>query len=384
MTLRKTFIFFAALLSAVFCRAENAAVAGGSEFSEGRAAKILAEKTVRLESVSKKIAAARDRIEELESALAARADSDSASRFYDAQAAELSAKLAAFESELPCSVKSARAKKMSAPELSAHLSLRGQKWLDALLKPLSPIPFTAVSASDGSTVGGEFFRVGAFGYFVAKDSRAGFVSPDGVLYGEKFGGQIRAFAEGKSHTLPADISGGAVLADEKSPRGFWGDVERGGIFMLPILLFALLSAAVAVWKTAQFWRMRNPYSLLSSAFEKSGADGNWEDAAYAVIGRVERRLRSRLSVLSVTAAVAPLFGLLGTVSGIVKTFAGLSLSGAAQAKSMGAGIAEALITTEYGLAVAIASYVAYALLSRRVRAEVSKMEDFAEKLADGK
>ena len=154
--------------------------------------------------------------------------------------------------------------------------------------------------------------------------------------------------------------------------------------MLPILFFALLSAAVAVWKTAQFWRMRNPYPLLRSAFEKSDADGNWEDAAYAVIGRVERRLRSRLSVLSVTAAVAPLFGLLGTVSGIVKTFAGLSLSGAAQAKSMGAGIAEALITTEYGLAVAIASYVAYALLSRRVRVEVSKMEDFAEKLADGK
>lgn len=383
MTLRKTF-FIAALFAAFFCRAENVAAAGGAEFSRERAAKILAEKTAQLESVSKKIAAARERIEELESALAARADSDSASRFYDEQAAELSAKLAAFESELPCAAKSARAKKMSAPELSAHLLLRGQKWLDALLKPLSPIPFNAVSASDGSDVDGEFFRVGAFGYFVAKDSRAGFVSPDGVLYGEKFGGKIRAFAEGKSQTLPADISGGAVLADETSPRGFWGDIERGGIFMLPILFFALLSAAVVVSKSVQFWRMRNPYPLLRSAFEKSGADGCWEDAAYAVIGRVERRLRSRLSVLSVTAAVAPLFGLLGTVSGIVKTFAGLSLSGAAQAKSMGAGIAEALITTEYGLAVAIASYVAYAVFSRRVRAEVSKMEDFAEKLADGK
>ena len=91
MTLRKTFIFFAAFLAAFFCRAENVAVAGGSEFSQERAAKILTEKTARLESVSKKIAAARARIEELESALAARADSDSASRFYDAQAAELSA-----------------------------------------------------------------------------------------------------------------------------------------------------------------------------------------------------------------------------------------------------------------------------------------------------
>ena len=74
---------------------------------------------------------------------------------------------------------------------------------------------------------------------------------------------------------------------------------------------------------------------------------------------------SSLSVPSITATVSPLLGLLGTVSGIIKTFADLSAN-SSQAGDISDGIGEALITTEYGLIVAIPALIANALISRRI------------------
>ena len=102
-----------------------------------------------------------------------------------------------------------------------------------------------------------------------------------------------------------------------------------------------------------------------------------EEAAYeSMLGAGEKLFRW-LSVLSVTAAVAPLFGLLGTVTGIIKTFADLSERGAEQAQHISEGIGEALITTEYGLAVAIPAFVAHAILSRRAKGIMADMEKLA-------
>ena len=84
-----------------------------------------------------------------------------------------------------------------------------------------------------------------------------------------------------------------------------------------------------------------------------------------------------LSVLSVTAAVSPLFGLLGTVTGIIKTFGDLSFHGAGEAQFISAGISEALITTEYGLVVAIPAFIAHAILSRRAKSVLADMEKLA-------
>ena len=95
----------------------------------------------------------------------------------------------------------------------------------------------------------------------------------------------------------------------------------------------------------------------------------------------EGRLFSGLSVLSVAAAVAPLFGLLGTVTGIIKTFSDLAERGAERAQFISAGIGEALITTEYGLIVAIPAFVLHAVLSRRARGVVADMEKIAADFA---
>jgi biopolymer transport protein ExbB len=78
--------------------------------------------------------------------------------------------------------------------------------------------------------------------------------------------------------------------------------------------------------------------------------------------------------LGSTAAVAPLLGLLGTVTGMIRTFKALTTGGMGDPMAMAGGIAEALITTAAGLVVAIPALVVYRYLRGRVDAIVIRME----------
>lgn len=68
---------------------------------------------------------------------------------------------------------------------------------------------------------------------------------------------------------------------------------------------------------------------------------------------VAARLDRYLSAISVLAAVSPLFGLLGTVTGMISTFDVITLFGTGNARAMAGGISEALVTTQSGLLVSI-------------------------------
>jgi biopolymer transport protein ExbB len=81
--------------------------------------------------------------------------------------------------------------------------------------------------------------------------------------------------------------------------------------------------------------------------------------------RERRYIRRFLSVIAVLAAVAPLFGLLGTVTGMMTTFDVISVFGTGNAKAMAGGISEALTTTQSGLLVAIPGLFMSAFLVRR-------------------
>ena len=71
---------------------------------------------------------------------------------------------------------------------------------------------------------------------------------------------------------------------------------------------------------------------------------------------------------------APLLGLLGTVTGIINTFKLITVFGSGDVKTLSGGISEALITTEFGLIVAIPSLLLHAFLSRKARGVVDQME----------
>jgi biopolymer transport protein ExbB len=89
-----------------------------------------------------------------------------------------------------------------------------------------------------------------------------------------------------------------------------------------------------------------------------------------------------LSILAVLGAVAPLLGLLGTVTGMIDTFRAITLHGTGDPRMLSGGISEALITTELGLMVAIPIMILHTILSRRVDHIVAEMEEKAVTLTN--
>lgn len=98
-------------------------------------------------------------------------------------------------------------------------------------------------------------------------------------------------------------------------------------------------------------------------------------------GRQETpRLERRLVWLETIAQAAPLLGLLGTVLGMIKTFASISSVGLGDPQVLSEGISEAMITTATGLAIGIPTLVAHNLLAARAESYVVEIEAQASRL----
>jgi biopolymer transport protein ExbB len=95
-----------------------------------------------------------------------------------------------------------------------------------------------------------------------------------------------------------------------------------------------------------------------------------EDAGRHVVHDLERYLNP----LGTIAAITPLLGLLGTVSGMIRAFTAITAQGVGNPTVLAGGIAEALITTAAGLTVAIPSLIAYRFLRGRVDGLVVMIE----------
>lgn len=87
----------------------------------------------------------------------------------------------------------------------------------------------------------------------------------------------------------------------------------------------------------------------------------FEEVRSAHIPQVDRRI----TFLSILVSVAPLMGLLGTVTGMLQTFEGLTKNVGRTIDLIAAGISEALITTQTGLVIAIPGYVMIYMIMRR-------------------
>jgi len=87
------------------------------------------------------------------------------------------------------------------------------------------------------------------------------------------------------------------------------------------------------------------------------------------------RLRRGLGALSVIAAVAPLLGLLGTVTGIIETFQSLTQFGAGDPRMLSGGISLALVTTVMGLIVAIPLVMSHSVLSAKSNALIQSLDE---------
>lgn len=95
-----------------------------------------------------------------------------------------------------------------------------------------------------------------------------------------------------------------------------------------------------------------------------------EDAGRHVVHDLERYLNT----LGTIAAISPLLGLLGTVSGMIRAFTAITTQGVGDPTVLAGGISEALITTAAGLAVAIPALIAHRYLRGRIEELVVKIE----------
>jgi biopolymer transport protein ExbB len=182
---------------------------------------------------------------------------------------------------------------------------------------------------------------------------------------------------------------------EEGELSIMEELQKGGIWIYPILFFAVLSLIIAIVKALQIINIQVPIKaasldgLYKGPFEllrktAKGYQGKnpeiLEEILYEAIIDMQVKLEKALPLIAVTAATAPLLGLLGTVTGMIDVFRQITNFANPENSELARGISEALVTTKFGLVTAIPSLIAHALLTRRLQGIISKMEGFSARL----
>lgn len=132
---------------------------------------------------------------------------------------------------------------------------------------------------------------------------------------------------------------------------------------------------------ANFFSELRPGALREDAPAQPGLSEAQLNALWLVLEKVQDEERDALAGglvwLAIVAVTAPLLGLLGTVLGVMNAFVGVATTGAANIAAVAPGIAEALITTAFGLVAAIPAAIAYNYYTNRLNRFSGEMEGFA-------
>ncbi|MGD9141157.1 MAG: MotA/TolQ/ExbB proton channel family protein [bacterium] len=279
---------------------------------------------------------------------------------------------------------------------------------------------------DGEDHAGTVLTLGRFTSAYREGGEIGFLnySPAGrrfyamsALPSRRVRGQIRNYIEGESDSAPIDLSGGAALRQITHKTSLTEQLRAGGPIVYPILAIAVAALVIVVNKIIFLGKVRRNTGKYMTRVNRLAAEGNWEECEAIVrrhkgehspvnhvieagltarcedretqesilqeaILREIPRLERGLSPLAIFGAVAPLLGLLGTVTGMIETFRVITLFGTGDPKLMSGGISEALVTTELGLAVAIPIMLVHTFLQRRVDHIIGEMEEKAVSLTN--
>jgi len=220
--------------------------------------------------------------------------------------------------------------------------------------------------------------------------------------------QIRTYMSGQAEAAPIDISRGSALRQFAHKLSLWEQIPRGGPIVWPILGIAVLAGLIILERTVYLLRKnvnaerfanivcihaarhewdecqrlcelkkKKPLARVLSAglkghrMSREDLENVLQEAILNEIPRLERFL----STLGMLAAIAPLLGLLGTVTGMINTFHVITYFGTGDPRMMSGGISEALVTTMLGLSVAIPIMLSHTLLSRKVETMIARMEE---------
>lgn len=181
-----------------------------------------------------------------------------------------------------------------------------------------------------------------------------------------------------------DVTRGGILGLLVETPTFGDQVEAGGYVGYAIIALGIIGLLIAIWRwialtndsrkvTAQLKSdtvsTNNPLGRVLAAYEANrNADTETLELKLSEAALKEMPgLTKGLLFIKVVSVVAPLMGLLGTVTGMINTFQVITLYGAGDPKLMAGGISQALVTTVEGLVVAIPMVLLHTIVSGQSR-----------------
>jgi biopolymer transport protein ExbB len=249
-----------------------------------------------------------------------------------------------------------------------------------------------VTKADGEQADMEVIRVGAFNLvsengYLQYNSNEGSISellrqPESRFLGTAT--DMMAASPGDVVPFGIDVTRGSILGLLVESPTIRDRIEQGGIVGYCIIALGIVGLLIAIWRwfglTADSRRVNaqlkretastdNPLGRVLAAYESnSGADTETIELKLSEAALKEMPgLTKGLLFIKVVSAVAPLMGLLGTVTGMIKTFQVITLYGAGDPKMMAGGISQALMTTVLGLVVAIPMVLLHTIVSGQSR-----------------
>ncbi len=179
-----------------------------------------------------------------------------------------------------------------------------------------------------------------------------------------------------------DPTRGAIMALLVQTPDLKERIQQGGWIGYIIIALGIIGLLIALMRFGLLFKaergvrkqqkqttpdQKNPLGRILSVYDEKHADDvetlqlKLDEAILRETPAIERGLVT----LAILAAVAPMLGLLGTVSGMIETFQSITLFGTGDPKLMSGGISQALVTTELGLAVAIPILLIHSALSSK-------------------
>jgi biopolymer transport protein ExbB len=165
----------------------------------------------------------------------------------------------------------------------------------------------------------------------------------------------------------------------------WDYIVEGGPIMYLLLILNIIGVTIILWKSFSFFSYRTTFQAFGDQILRSFLDRMKDsklensvkhEVLKDEIGHHILKLESGLNTVKIIASIAPLMGLLGTVTGILSAFQVISQSGLKDPTLFAGGISTALITTVGGLIVAIPHFIGHNYLIKALDDLEDKIENY--------